>query len=754
MTDTPELPTLLGAPSADVLPVPAPQWQLEQLHDLLSALDSAATSVRGEAAISPAVDERLVQVRLGLASSLFAALQFRNAAKAGHCLRVALSCSAWSLRLNLPEDQREAIELAALLHDVGVIGAPDALLLKPGSFDAEEAALMAQTRRMTVEILRRCCNCAAVLEIVEHVGQWYDGSSGDSACKGKDVPLGARMINIVEAFDAMTSDHIHRPAMSQERAIKELFEYAGTQFDPDLVRQFADFCDSDLGAAEREVAARWLQSLDPELVNSYWQLNCVPSAPQQQQADDLFHRRLLESMYDGVVFVDANGRIAYWNRGAERLTGIPGASVQQRQWTPELLQMADERGQPIAASDCPLAAAIRSGVQSLRRLSISGRSGRTVAVDAHTMPVIDGHGATLGAILLLHDASSEISLEQRCQSLYEKATKDPLTQVANRAELERVHEMFISAHQQQQAPCSLMICDLDHFKQINDTFGHQAGDEVIKSLAALLKSACGPGDMVARYGGEEFVLLCADCDNATAARRAEQIRKSLARIPQPALDGRCVTVSIGVTEVQPGDTAETMLRRADRALLMAKAKGRNRVVQLGTGSVGMGQQPKRSLWPFGASSSVELLTEYLVTPVPLKLALEKLRGFAVDHQARIIKTEAQRMVIEIDDRHSGRLRRFGDRPVCFTFDVQLVERRDRGDGSRPPQACPLCTKIRLTVTVNDSRERRREEMLTRARRLLISFRSYLMASIDEQPRAENMFTRAKRLLAPWLSRNS
>ncbi|KKK87516.1 hypothetical protein LCGC14_2752440, partial [marine sediment metagenome] len=74
-----------------------------------------------------------------------------------------------------------------------------------------------------------------------------------------------------------------------------------------------------------------------------------------------------------------------------------------------------------------------------------------------------------------------------------------------------------------QRPCSLIICDLDLFKQVNDIFGHQAGDEVIKSMANLLKDSCRVGDLVARYGGEEFVMLCADCDNATAARRAEEI---------------------------------------------------------------------------------------------------------------------------------------------------------------------------------------------------------------------------------------
>ena len=94
-----------------------------------------------------------------------------------------------------------------------------------------------------------------------------------------------------------------------------------------------------------------------------------------------------------------------------------------------------------------------------------------------------------------------------------------MTQVANRAEFDRVHAMFVAAHQQQQIPCSLMMCDLDRFKLVNDTYGHQAGDDVIRSLASLMKSSCRPGDLVARYGGEEFVLLCADCDNASATRR-------------------------------------------------------------------------------------------------------------------------------------------------------------------------------------------------------------------------------------------
>ena len=114
--------------------------------------------------------------------------------------------------------------------------------------------------------------------------------------------------------------------------------------------------------------------------------------------------------------------------------------------------------------------------------------------------------------------------------------------------------MFVEAHLERRLPCSLIMCDIDHFKQVNDTYGHQAGDEVIKSFAQILKSSCHPGDLVARYGGEEFVMLCADCNNATAASRAEQFAQIVSAICRSRRsDGKCCTASFGVTELQPGD---------------------------------------------------------------------------------------------------------------------------------------------------------------------------------------------------------
>lgn len=745
---------------------------MADLHTLLRELETATTARESLPPVfSEAIDRRLVQVRLGVAAGLFAALQCKHAATAGHALRVAIGCSGWAMKLNLPDDERNAIEVAALLHDVGVVGVPDCILRKPGTLDDAEAAVMARSRTMGLEILRRSCASPKILEIVENVPAWFDGTRGKGdksnfperpdGCyaeiglipfSGRAIPLGARMIAVVEAFDAMTTDHVFRPAMSRERAMAELFECAGNQFDPELVEQFEEYCREEPTSVRDEVAHRWLRLLDAEAINSAWMSNNVPTMLGEPSVDAIFQGRLLDAMYDAVAFIDAAGRVVLWNRGAERLTGVMGDCIRGELWNPGLLGIADEKGNTIGEADCPVYTAIRCGAQSLRRLTLLGRRQQLVAVDSHAIPVIDQKGLTHGAVLVFHDASSEISLEQQCQTLHEKATKDPLTQVANRAEFDRVHAMFVAAHRQQQVPCSLWMLDLDKFKLVNDTYGHQAGDDAIRSLASLLKSSCRPGDLVARYGGEEFVVLCADCDNSQAARRADQLRQSFGRIAQPRMGGRTVTVSIGVTEIQPGDTPETMLRRADRALLTAKANGRNTVVQLGAGAgdelVPLRPVSRRST----ADRPRELFAQDLVTPVPVKLSMNKLRGFVADHQARVVAVDGNQVRMEIDGKPMGRLRRLADRPTTFCIDVRLEEERWGEDTSGTPElsyASPTRTRIGIAISTLDGRNRRHGEAAAKARELLISFRSYMMATEREPEASSGVMTRVRKILTPW-----
>lgn len=662
-----------------------------------------------------------------MASSLFTALRHKHADTADHSLRVTLNTAAWALALGMSDEQRDLLEVAALLHDVGKIGVPDKILLKPGPLTEDEMRIMDQHRLLGLEILHHSCNSRAVLEIVGCSPARFDGSHPRLRLAGKDIPLGSRMLAICDAFDAMTSDQVYRRALSHEAAMSELFRHAGSQFDPELVDLFASCQQSDVAAIQGDVARQWLARLKPREVNGLWRLNLDLPATGLGQAslDQTFRERLVDSMRDAVVFVDVSLRIMLWNQGAERLTGIAGPSVLQRHFSPEMFDLHTDAGARVFDDVCPVAEALKANEIRIRRYMLRGRQQREITVEMQVVPVNGDDGRTQGAVVLMHDVSPELSLEARCQSLHQAATKDPLTGVANRAEFNRVHQMFVLAHLERKLPCSLIIADIDHFKKVNDTYGHQAGDEVLKDFAQLLKQSCRTGDLVARYGGEEFVMLCADCNNAAAHKRADAIRRSFSQFPHEAMNGRCATSSFGVTEIQDGDTPETMVARADRALYEAKEAGRNCVVQLGSGLRGDGNEDQEVAPQF---SRQELLVEAnLVTFVPRAVVIEKLRGFVADHQAEIIAVDDVSLRMQVGST-SGLFRRLSDRRVpCFvhlTFvGVSTAEAEHPARGA---------TRLHVEVLLQRSRDRRRKEAGQRGKQLLSSLRSYLMASDDVQ----------------------
>lgn len=716
-------------------PSRAADARLGAVSSLLADLESPAQppeSLLDSAELK--LENKLVQVRLGVASSLFAALRARHAPTAHHSLRVALSCSAWAAMLGLDDDERDGLEVAALLHDIGKVGIPDNVLLKPARLTAEEFLIVEKHRQVGAEILRYCTASAEILRIVQYAGAWFDGSREGYDLRSEQLPQGARMVAIVDAFDAMTSDQVYRRAMSRERALAELFEFAGTQFDPRLVQEFCTYISADQVKLQSVVARRWLKQLLPDAANAMWKLQAVQPGGAACNLEAVFYRKLLESMQDAVVFVDTSLRIVLWNRAAERITGIAAASVEHKHWSPTLIGLRDEKNRQIMDTECPVINAIRTGVQTLRRLSVAGRGGANVEVDAHLVPVIGKNGVAHGAALLMHDASSQVTLEQRVQSLHERATRDALTQVANRAEFDRMFASCVESHMERRLPCSLILSDIDHFKRINDTFGHQAGDEVLISFAALLRRHTRSGDLVSRYGGEEFVLLCPDCDNATATRRAEEIRAELAELPMTALNGKNITSSFGVTELQFGDTPETMLRRADRALYQAKENGRNTVVQLGSGIMGEAPPPKpRGFWDWlrGGPAPEQVLKRALATSVPFNVVVEKMRGFVADHHANIETVTESFLVLKIDGAGSSLLRRSDDRPVPFFIDLKFEEAN--AENTTPALGKIMRTIVQVTIRPQRNRDRRRRDVLERAQKLLASLKAYLVAQDHEPP---------------------
>ncbi|MHC2067518.1 bifunctional diguanylate cyclase/phosphohydrolase [Bremerella sp. T1] len=681
-------------------------WADEPLEDQFDQIDET--------------DNQLIQVSLGIASGLFYSLQAKHFPTASHSLRVAKLCSRWAATLDLEAFQRDQLEVAALLHDVGKIGVPDYVLACPGKLAEEEQTVMDRGQDIGLEILSACCDGEEILDIIRYNAAWYDGTKGSFELKGEEIPLEARMLAIADAFDSMTVDQIFRRARSKDRALAELRSFAGTQFDPELVSHFCELQSRPL-PAEARTTRQWLQVLSPEQVNKHWKANQQGANPSKYRRQTPFHDSLVRHIHDAVIYLDINLQILGWNQAAERLTGLTRAAVEGHQWSGEMIGLADQQGRKITPESDPVRMGIAAGTQGMHRLSIRNAAGKFVTVTAHIVPVIGEDGTKLGVTIQMHDTSSVESLEEQIQSLHYKATRDPLTGLVNRAEMDRGLVDMVQRHTTAGRACSLIICDIDFFKKINDTYGHQAGDEALISFASLLQEHARTADLCARYGGEEFVILCPNCKSEDAASLAEKIRSVLAAKPQSALGGKSMTASFGVTELQRGDTADSMLNRADRALLQSKEMGRNIVTQIGGGLKEPAVGDRRSWFSrlFAPKEPEILVKRAMKTKVPLNLAAEKIRGFVADHRAEVVSVSDDSIKVMIDGESLPLQRRVADRAVPLIIDLKFSPITGENGGQH--------TKVQISIAPRRNRDRRKRDAIERARHLLMSLQSYMVA---------------------------
>ena len=169
------------------------------------------------------------------------------------------------------------------------------------------------------------------------------------------------------------------------------------------------------------------------------------------------------------------------------------------------------------------------------------------------------------------------------EALREQATKDSLTHLWNRSSIFEILCRELARGQRERAPVGVVMVDLDHFKSINDNYGHFAGDAVLCEAARRMQNAVRQYDSIGRYGGEEFLILLSGCDEESSMCQAERLRKQLAQVQLSLQESTIsITASFGVTTALPGQswTPEELIHKADEALYLAKRRGRNRVEYL------------------------------------------------------------------------------------------------------------------------------------------------------------------------------
>lgn len=685
----------------------------------------------------------MAHAKLGAFSSLYVSLQAKHAPAASHSLRVALWASAWGVHNRVPEEQLQLFEVVGLLHEIGKIGIPDRILQKPEMLNENEQFMKELHTQIGVEILRVGGASRELLLAIAGIGTSFCTSSKSDS--DEIVPMASRLINIIDAYDSMNIEQAEREPVSEENALAELFRLSGSQFDPLLVRSFAEIVLNPQPELHICARSRWLDALENPGKSRFFgtsQDNEKNGTTQSERTahawvntlSDTLYRRIMDHVQDGVIFIDSEFRVIDWNSAAERMTGRTAESVFHQHWSPSLAGLCDTEGSAIDESQCPFRALMQTGQKIQNRLTIRrDPSTLPIHVQVEVVPVLSERGSLCGGAIILEDISETSDLEQKIVHLRERASQDPLTKIANRGELNRQLPDFVAYHQRTGRPGSAIICDIDFFKSINDNFTHQAGDEALVVFAGILRDSCRDTDFVARYGGEEFVMLCSQCDYPEAKELAESIRKRLHRTPIAALRHACMTASFGVSTIRPEDTDESLIGRADRGLLIAKETGRDRVVGLGMDSKERIDNSSDSWklssglsWRSWLTSAKEPVQQFeLMTNVPRSVTLEKLKGFVQEFHATVLQVERNKAVLEVDCRNAPFPQIKNERLGKFRLKITIDEVEMLAGGKKG--SIKVCTLLDIQVVCVRNRDRRTDALLSQVLRLKGSLKVYMVA---------------------------
>ncbi len=293
---------------------------------------------------------------------------------------------------------------------------------------------------------------------------------------------------------------------------------------------------------------------------------------------DGFYKALLDNLSDGVYAVDKQGGITYWNSGAERLAGYTSEEVIGKKSSDDLLMHLDEEGSQFSAAKSIMVPTLRRGAVQEAEVYLQHKQGHRLPVSIRIAPIRDAEGNIVGAVHVFSDNSARMVSQKRIQQLEEMALLCPLTEVGNRRAAELKLQGELNEFHRYGWPFGVLYIDVDRFKNVNDTYGHDTGDEVLRMVAKTVANSLRGFDFLARWGGEEFLGIIANVDKeslTTVANRCRFLVENSKLVKESVKIG--VTISIGATLAEPGDSAQTLVKRADRLLYQSKADGRNRV---------------------------------------------------------------------------------------------------------------------------------------------------------------------------------
>jgi diguanylate cyclase (GGDEF)-like protein/putative nucleotidyltransferase with HDIG domain len=559
--------------------------------------------------------EEMANLHLRTIEALALAIEAKDHTTHDHLQRVRVYAIEVAKEMGLSGAEMEALQAAALLHDIGKLAVPEHIISKPGRLTPEEFEKMKIHPVVGAEILERVRFPYPVVPIVRAHHEKWDGSGYPLGLRGTEIPIGARILSAVDYMDALASDRQYRRALPIDEAVRRLAAESGKSFDPKVV----DILLRRYRQLEKRVHAQVAHEADLQLSTGMkierglapaagFEKTVADDGPNQeasflasiaaarQEAQTLFElsqdlgaslslgetlsvfsvKLRLLVRYDAIaIYVRRNQELIpeYVNGDNFRLfsslripvgQGLSGWVAQNK----KPIINGNPSVEPGYLNDPTKFSTLRSALA----VPLEGVTG-VIGVLALYRGERDGFTSDDLRILLAVSSKMALAMENalKYQQAENSATTDYLTGLPNARSLFLELDRELARCKRDETSLTVMVCDMDGFKQINDRFGHLEGNRVLRLFAQALKESCREYDYVARMGGDEFVVIAPGLPAEAAAKRADQVRALAKQAGLEVCAEDILSLSVGQA-VYPDDgkDAEELLAEADRRMYLEK----------------------------------------------------------------------------------------------------------------------------------------------------------------------------------------